>query len=261
MASASRARPTRGPNSNPNPNPTGSSSSSSSSSSSGPRARLRTHARPWLNALAWLPVIFFVDHHLVSFATVSGRSMQPTLNPDSSKLRQDIVLLNRYKNLELTQGATRTDPKAGYQIGDVVALRYECFQHLAHHPSPARYLRSPTNPSQLLIKRLVGLPGSLVRTLPPYPERTIRIPAGHCWVEGDEKNHSKDSNTYGPIPLGLLDSRIEAILWPPSRIGAIPKSTSGWEKRVMHPPGMTMGSSTTTSSESKTSTRVIGGSF
>ncbi|KDE09810.1 hypothetical protein MVLG_00209 [Microbotryum lychnidis-dioicae p1A1 Lamole] len=238
MASASRARPTPRPNSHPNPNPTG-----SSSSSGGPRARLRSHARPWLNALAWLPVIFFVDHHVVSFAAVSGRSMQPTLNPDSSKLRQDIVLLNRYKNLELTQGATRTDPKAGYQIGDVVALR------------------SPTNPSQLLIKRLVGLPGSLVRTLPPYPERTVRIPAGHCWVEGDEKNHSKDSNTYGPIPLGLLDSRIEAILWPPSRIGAIPKSISGWEKRVMHPPGMTMGSSTTMSPESTTSTRVIGGSF
>ncbi|SCV68512.1 BQ2448_633 [Microbotryum intermedium] len=246
MSSASRARPTPRSNSNsnpnPNPNPTGSSSSSSSSSSSGPRPRLRSRSRPWLNALAWLPVIFFVEHHVVSFATVSGRSMQPTLNPDSSRLRQDIVLLNRYKNMELTQGATRTDPKAGYQIGDVVALR------------------SPTNPSRLLIKRLIGLPGSLVRTLPPYPERTIRIPMGHCWVEGDEKNHSKDSNTYGPIPLGLLDSRIEYILWPPSRIGAIPNSNSGWEKRVVHPPGMTMGTSMTTP-PSKASTRVVGGGF
>lgn len=58
------------------------------------------------------------------------------------------------------------------------------------------------------------------------------MPRGHCWVEGDEGFHSRDSNAFGPvspivadhrrladvdspqIPLGLIDGRLEAIITP-----------------------------------------------
>lgn len=60
------------------------------------------------------------------------------------------------------------------------------------------------------------MPGSLVKTLPPYSdqEKFVRVGKGQCWVEGDEKFHSRDSNTFGPIPLGLLDARVVWIVWP-----------------------------------------------
>ena len=81
-----------------------------------------------------------------------------------------------------------------------------------------RPLRSPTDPSSLLIKRLVALPKTLVRTLPPHPESTVRVPPGHCWIEGDERFHTRDSNTFGPVPLGLIESKVEYIVWPPRSV-------------------------------------------
>ncbi|ORY69321.1 signal peptidase, partial [Leucosporidium creatinivorum] len=146
-----------------------------------------------LRALGWIPVAVFFNDHVLSLATVKGRSMQPTLNPDSSHMIQDIVLLNRYAAVESASGTGQ----GGFKVGDIVALK------------------SPTDPKQLLIKRIIGLPGSIVTTLPPHPHRSVRIPAGHCWVEGDERYHSRDSNAYGPIPLGLVNARVVGVLWPP----------------------------------------------
>lgn len=45
--------------------------------------------------------------------------LQPTLNPDSSHMMQDIVLLDRYPALVAAAGAQ----SKAYQIGDVVAVR------------------------------------------------------------------------------------------------------------------------------------------
>lgn len=33
----------------------------------------------------------------------------------------------------------------------------------------------------------------------------IRVPEGHCWVEGDNKNSSLDSRTFGPVSPLLPD--------------------------------------------------------
>jgi hypothetical protein len=57
----------------------------------------------------------------------------------------------------------------------------------------------PDKPERTVIKRIVALEGDVVQTRAPYPETHVRIPRGHCWVEGDELFHSKDSNHYGPV--------------------------------------------------------------
>lgn len=36
-------------------------------------------------------------------------------------------------------------------------------------------------------------------------------------VEGDHIHNSLDSNSFGPIPLGLLTAKATYIVWPPSR--------------------------------------------
>ena len=61
---------------------------------------------------------------------------------------------------------------------------------------------------------------------------TITIPANHAWVEGDAsalqpwtkgplrpEAKSRDSREFGPVPLGLIRSRVECILWPLSHFG------------------------------------------
>ncbi|KAG0042656.1 hypothetical protein BGZ83_000200, partial [Gryganskiella cystojenkinii] len=130
----------------------------------------------------------------------------PSLNPDSNQLRQDVVIFNRWKIANHQ-----------YNIGDVVSYK------------------RPDEPNRIVVKRIVALEGDVVRTRKPYPDRQIRVPAGHCWVEGDELFHSTDSNHYGPVPLGLLQRKAEYIIYPFNRIGKIPEKPR--TSRVHYAPG------------------------
>lgn len=50
-----------------------------------------------------------------------------------------------------------------------------------------------------------------------YKKPFIKVPEGHCWIEGDHTGNSLDSNTFGPVSLGLLTARATYIVWPPAR--------------------------------------------
>ena len=96
--------------------------------------------------------------------------------------------------------------------------------------------RAPgVNSFVLVTKRIIALEGDIVRTLHPWKDKTVRVPQGHAWVEGDEPIRSRDSNTFGPLPLGLVDGRIDAVLWPHWRFRRIHRSMpEAAEKRVIH---------------------------
>ncbi|KAK7695489.1 hypothetical protein QCA50_000125 [Cerrena zonata] len=142
-----------------------------------------------LFTLFWLPMgICFTDMGY-TVKTVTGRSMQPTLNPDSSTWR-DVVLFDRWSIVV----------ERKYNRGDIVALK------------------SPYD-AKLIVKRIIALEGDKVKTLPPYPDAVVEVPEGHAWVEGDEPFKSEDSNHFGPVPLGLIESKLSAIIWPWSRRG------------------------------------------
>jgi inner membrane protease subunit 2 len=133
-------------------------------------------------------------------APVDGSSMAPLINPNGN---DDVLLLWRVpiKFNHLNRG-------------DVVTLI------------------SPKNPDQLLIKRLIGLPGDVIKTI-SYKKRHVRIPAGHCWIEGDNHDKSYDSNSFGVVPIGLLVAKAGYIIWPTERLGKI--YTEIPSKRELHP--------------------------
>ncbi|XP_039105708.1 mitochondrial inner membrane protease subunit 2-like [Hyaena hyaena] len=110
----------------------------------------------------------------------------PSLNPGGSQ-SSDVVLLNHWKvrNFEV-------------QRGDIVSLV------------------SPKNPDQKIIKRVIALEGDIVKTM-GHKKRYVKVPRGHIWVEGDHHGHSFDSNSFGPVSLGLLHAHATHILWPPER--------------------------------------------
>ena len=58
-------------------------------------------------------------------------------------------------------------------------------------------------------------------TLPNSAE-CYHIPSQHIWVQGDNRNTSEDSRTYGAIPFDALIGRAVAIVWPPSRFSFLP---------------------------------------
>lgn len=154
---------------------------------------------------------------------VCFRASQPTLNPDSSMMIKDIVLLNRYIPVKAASGVD------SFHVGDVVALTQVDRLYSSRQLKPLLTVTtrqssihsSPTDAKGLLIKRIIGMPGSMVKTLAPHPERSVRVPAGHCWVEGDERYHSRDSNAYGPVPIGLINARVDAIIWPPKSVAPL----------------------------------------
>ncbi|XP_023282666.1 mitochondrial inner membrane protease subunit 2 [Seriola lalandi dorsalis] len=111
---------------------------------------------------------------------------RPFLNPEGGS-DCDVVLLNRWS-------------VRNYQVqrGDIVSVM------------------SPRNPQQKIIKRVIGLEGDFIRTL-GYKNRFVRVPDGHFWIEGDHHGHSLDSNSFGPVSMGLLHGRASHIIWPPNR--------------------------------------------
>jgi signal peptidase I len=56
---------------------------------------------------------------------------------------------------------------------------------------------SPRNHRELVLKRLIAMPGDWIQV--PEKQEIRQIPQGHCWVEGDNASVSLDSRTYGPV--------------------------------------------------------------
>jgi inner membrane protease subunit 2 len=65
--------------------------------------------------------------------------------------------------------------------------------------------------------------GDIVYTRAPCPIPTIQVPLNHLWVEGDNRDANKtlDSNSYGPIPINLIEGKVTRVLWPWRSFGTI----------------------------------------
>ncbi|SAM81092.1 related to inner mitochondrial membrane peptidase 2 [Ustilago bromivora] len=215
--------------------------------SSHPRQRSRLSRT--LFTLGWIPVAAFISTYFYSVGNVTGGSMSPTFNgpyttASASNSPSDVVLLNR----TLTYNHNELRP------GDIVTLI------------------SPLDPKLLLTKRIIALPEDTVRVWVPSTGGNgekwarIEIPPGHVWVEGDApvdivpgslerianhpassysaplRNKSRDSREFGPVPMGLITSRIEAILWPPRRFGyPASRPTDNAAKPGQYPPSTSVG--------------------
>ncbi|KAG6455013.1 mitochondrial inner membrane protease subunit 1 [Manduca sexta] len=78
--------------------------------------------------------------------------------------------------------------------------------------------KCPSNPKQNICKRIVGLPGDKVRG---NFARSHVVPRGHVWLEGDNSGNSTDSRLYGPVPEGLIRSRVVCRVWPLDKITSL----------------------------------------
>lgn len=148
------------------------------------------------SALAAVISISFADT-IGSVARTHGQSMQPTLSPGSNDLlgsfTGDVVFIEKL-----------SAPAYRFSRGDVVVLR------------------SPEEPNQWMVKRLIALQGDWINV--PGSYEILQIPKGRCWVEGDNGKVSLDSRTFGAIPLALVKGRVTHKIWPPNRVGRVERN-------------------------------------
>ena len=95
--------------------------------------------------------------------------------------------------------------------GDVVLLEHLSTSLLYIKPGDVVVARSPTNPRLIVCKRVLGLEGDRVKVVPTAPldvARTIKVPRGHVWLQGDNLHNSTDSRHYGPVPYAMLRGKV-----------------------------------------------------
>lgn len=133
---------------------------------------------------------------------VNGKSMQPTLNPQLSGQNSSSFWLF------MDHVLIRSSNRYSLSPGDIVTFY------------------NPSNPINRDIKRVRAI-GNQVVTTRGYKNRTVVVPKGYLWVEGDNRAVSLDSNTYGPLPAGLIFGKAIAIVFPPSRWQSLKQDESG----------------------------------
>lgn len=143
-------------------------------------------------------VLYFGINAVSARVRVDGFSMRPTLQDG------EYILINK---LAYKTGAP--------QRGDIVVFVY------------------PANPQEDLIKRVIGLPGESVSihngvvsvngvplaepyiAAAPAYNGDWRVADGELFVLGDNRNDSKDSHSWGLLPIENVIGRAVLIYWPP----------------------------------------------
>lgn len=141
----------------------------------------------------WLPVAIWFNSTIVEITRIEGPSMYPFLNSRFNETLERDWVVNR-----------KLYAQEGLQRGMIV------------------FLRSPAHPEVVSVKRIIALEGDVVKTQQPFPTPYVRIPAGHMWIEGDAgPGKSLDSNTYGPVSIGLITGQLTHILLPFNKAGRV----------------------------------------
>ncbi|NJN97219.1 MAG: signal peptidase I [Anaerolineales bacterium] len=159
-------------------------------------------------------IALLINLFLAQATRVYGQSMEPNLHTD-----QRLVVEKLSYNRHIRQVLGLSGPERG----DVVVIRLE------------------SQGDELLIKRVIGLPGDVVEIHDglvfvngqalnePYVAgytttgffAPTTIPPLQIFVLGDNRGFSNDSRSFGAIPLEDVVGRAWFSYWPPGQIGFI----------------------------------------
>ena len=182
----------------------------------------KSTAREYLEAIIIAVVLaLFVRTWVVQAFTIPTGSMEHNL------LVGDYLLVNKFVFGPTLAGAEQAVlPKTDVERGDIVVFKF------------------PLDPERDFIKRIIGLPGETLevrdkrvyidgvaldepylaeheRSLRPGEEAVggrdnhgpVRIPDGHYFAMGDNRDDSEDSRFWGPLPAEHIKGKAVVIYW------------------------------------------------
>jgi signal peptidase I len=162
----------------------------------------------WVKAIAIALIIAFCIHQFMfQQFVVKGDSMVPTLLNGERLLvdkipfyfgppkRGDIIVFRAPKAYAEVEGADWVKRVIGLP-GDTIMIR-DGQLYINHHLIHESFINGPMDPY-----RNFG------------PEK---VPPGHLFVMGDNRNISLDSRVIGPIPISSVIGRVDLIFWPLSK--------------------------------------------
>ncbi len=162
---------------------------------------LGSEVKDWvISILIAIALALFIRHFIVELYVVDGPSMQPTLYTGERLVVNKFVYHFR-------------EPHRG----EIIVFEY------------------PKDHSRNFVKRVIALPGDTIQidnghvfvngkllnepyildtTLGTYP--LTKIPPGHIFVMGDNRNNSEDSRfpDVGFVPFNLIEGKAVLVFWP-----------------------------------------------
>ena len=148
-----------------------------------------------------------------------------------------LVLYGLVFNFSVVRGSSMSP---GIHDGDRILVNHLSYLLQSVHRGDIVVLRYPLDPRLDYIKRVIGLPGDIVRIHggavsvngevleEPYisePDRRgdtlVHVESDHYFVMGDNRPHSSDSREFGLVPRENLVGKVDVCIWPPARVGLL----------------------------------------
>ena len=178
--------------------------------------------RDIIEALVLAVVVFMLLQTTVRNFKVDGSSMDPTLESGQYLLVNRLVYLriDLERLSKIVPFWQANDQSSRYAIrapkrGEIIVFQF------------------PRDPSKDFVKRVVGLPGEVIEMKDgrvivdgavleePYltaKDRTnkdqVKLGEGEYYVLGDNRTHSNDSRSWGPVPEANLRGKVWMVYWP-----------------------------------------------
>ena len=200
----------------------------------------RSSRRGWAPTVALVLLVLAVVPAAVANVTVDGLSMAPTLRHGQYLLVNKLVYASvdggLVEWLRPAEAARTGWPHYLFrapQRGDIVVF---WLPSSSARPSIKRVIALPGEVVEVRAGRVLvdgaGLDEPYIRARPAYTVAATRVPAGHYFVLGDNRNNSSDSHLFGVLPADHIVGQAWLSYWPTEVWGVL--ATPAYPDRAGH---------------------------